>query len=103
MKPILMSSVNPTGHKLEDLLPRLRAEISNKTDRLVGDDRPISQTLIRNNHLIMQLLAQAEAIQRESLRELDRIGPDQGPTGTPRIGVGSPGGPAAIHKDGLTR
>lgn len=45
----------------------------------------------------------AEELQRETLADLNKIGPDQGPLGPSRLGAGSPGGPPAIHIDKTTR
>lgn len=83
MQPILMSRDNPDGYKLEDLLSALRLEIEGKSMRVAQDPRAID--LVRSNARIIKLLAEAEAVQREALAALDRLGPDQGPRGTPRI------------------
>lgn len=103
MKPILMSADNPSGHKLEDLLQAVRLDIEGKNLRLAADSRYSAQIVLRNNKRIMELLREAEGVQLETMAELARLGPDQGPTGKPRLGAGSDGGPAAIHKDRVTR
>ena len=93
--PVLMSAANPTGWKLEDLLDALRADLLAKNDRLqhVAEDQSgvVAATVFRNNMRIMILLAQAQVLQRDSLAQLATLGPDQGPTGTPRVGAGSAG------------
>lgn len=98
--PVLMSSDNPDGWKLEALLPQLRAEVFAKSERLVGDMRPVARHVLSNNAAVIGLLAQAEALVRESLAQLAAIAPDAGPGGTPRIGPGSPGYPAASEPIG---
>lgn len=102
MKPILMSRDNPTGHKLEELLQTVRNEVADKCLSLAHDPSYTAQVVLRNNRRIMDLLYEAENVQRESLLELDRLGPDQGPTGKPRVGVGS-GNPVVIHMERVTR
>ena len=103
MPRLLMSADNPNGWTLEDFLSTLRSEIDAKTAKLVDDPCPTAQLIVNNNREIVSLLAKAEALQLLSLRELGKIGPDQGPLGTPRLGPGSPGGPPAIHIDKITR
>lgn len=92
---ILMSKENPDGWKLEDLLTRLREELDRKNDRLSGDTHPIARGVLQSNRRIIALLNQAEQLQREALRYLDTLGPDQGPRGTPRVGPGAETKPAA--------
>lgn len=87
--PVLMSSDNPGGWKLEELLARLREELDRKNDHLAGDGHPIAKAVVISNRKIISLLDVAEQHQRAGLRHLDRIGPDQGPTGKPRVGPGS--------------
>ncbi len=87
--PILMSAANPNGAKLEDLLRALVAEIEEKCQRIAGDTRPEAQTVLHNNHQIMGLLTTALRHQEHSMKVLEAVGPNQGPTGKPRIGVGS--------------
>lgn len=99
MKPILMSAANPDGHKLEDLLAAVRAEIDAKSKRLSQDPRPEAQMIIKSNARINGMLLAAEGVQRNTMRELDRLGPDKGPRGPSRLG----GGPAAHQIDKLTR
>lgn len=83
--PILMSADNPRGLKLEVLLVALRAEIEAKTAKLESDDRATAQFLVQNNRRIQSHLRMAEECQRENLRELEKLGPDQGPTGKSRL------------------
>lgn len=82
---ILMSRENPTGFKLEELLYQLQQELQVKTDRIINDPCPASQQIVINNHVIIELLQSAEKVQRQSMAALDKIAPDQGPSGS-RIG-----------------
>lgn len=87
--PVLMSPANPEGWKLEDLLERLRTEIREKSAKIASDPREVARLVYRNNQRILELLLEAERLQRESYAALDALAPNQGPLGIPRIGVGS--------------
>lgn len=89
MAKILMGRDNPHGWKLEDLLQVIGAEVVVKCQYIKDDARPVARAVLRNNQQIVGLLAQAEALQRASQDALDFLGPNQGPEGKPRIGVGS--------------
>ena len=99
--PILMSRDNPDGHKLEDLLVTVGQELSAKTSRLAGDRCPTAKFIVCNNQRIVDLLNMAVSIQRETLDELKKVGPDQGPRGTPRVGPYS--NPTAYEASKVTR
>jgi hypothetical protein len=88
---VLMSPTNPNGWKLETLLVHLRLEVLHKSNKIENDPRIEAQTVLNNNRQIMGLLQQAEGLQRQSYAILDRMAPNEGPLGTPRIGVGSDG------------
>ena len=88
---ILMSAENPTGAKLEEHLRELIAEVETKCRKIERDARPAAQTVLHNNREIIAHLKQAVTHQEHSQRLLADMAPDQGPTGTPRIGKGSPG------------
>ena len=87
--PVLMSKDNPTGWKLEVLLPQLHQEIADKNARIAGDRSAIAILVRANNIRILDLLLAAEDLQRDTLARLDALRPDPGPGGTPRIGVGA--------------
>ena len=87
--PILMSAENPTGWKLDELLERLQNEIRLKSAKIEADPRMQAKCVRINNDQIINLLGLAASTQRHSMLILESIGPNQGPTGTPRIGVGS--------------
>lgn len=88
--PILMSRTNPYGRKLEELLVQLRGEIEAKNANVVLDDSPVAQAVAEANRRIMNSLFEAEGVQRRLLAMLDCVGPDRGPLGRPRVGLGSP-------------
>lgn len=85
--PILMSRENPTGWKLETLTEKLREEINRKSLNIASDPSFAAQTVTNNNFQIIGLLMQIEALQRQSFAVMAQVGPDQGPTGKPRIGT----------------
>lgn len=89
--PILMSAENPVGAKLEEHLRELVTEIEAKCRKIEADPRAQAQTVLHNNREIIAHLKQAVRHQEHSQRVLADMAPDQGPTGTPRIGKGSPG------------
>lgn len=95
--PVLMSPQNPEGWKLEELFDRLIVEIQEKCAKIQDDKRMEARTVLRNNWAIIALLEEGARRQRHSMETLALIGPSQGPTGVPRIGVGSepPPGPTA--------
>lgn len=84
---LLMSRENPNGYKLEDLLREIRLEVEAKNAKLGGDDSAAAQRVRVNNGLIIAKLIGAEELQRDTMAVLEQIGPDQGPTGQPRIGA----------------
>jgi len=85
-KPILMSAENPHGWKLEELLSQINTEVSHKINKVIDDETPQAQVVVRNNLAIVEHLAAAEALQRASYIVLDAMRPNEGPTGKPRIG-----------------
>lgn len=86
---VLMGPQNPTGWKLEDLLPQIAGEVEAKTLKIASDPRPVARLVAENNDLIVKHLEEAEKLQRASYAALDAMAPNQGPLGKPRIGVGS--------------
>ncbi len=87
--PVLMSKANPDGWKLEELLAQLRLELHAKNDRIADDPRPTAKAVRANNLGMIDLLSVLEGRQRDTLARLDRLAPDQGPGGTPRLGAGT--------------
>lgn len=88
---VLMSADHPEGWKLEELLAQIAQDLRVKNDHLEGDSKPTSRAVVLNNLGIIDCLALAEVRQRDTLRRLNVLGADPGPTGTPRIGAGSAG------------
>lgn len=82
---VLMSAEHPKGWKLEELLDQLRTELRAKNEKLANMDNAVGQIVRANNRHILRLLRECEDFQRNSMAALAQIGPDQGPTGTPRI------------------
>lgn len=86
---VLMSAANPTGWKLEELMEAVIADMKLKTERVSADARPTAVEVRRLNLMSIHSLENVLINQRMVLTELDRLAPDQGPAGTPRIGAGS--------------
>ena len=87
--PVLMSADNPNGWKIEDLAQQLIVEIRAKSDKIKSDPRLQAITVFNMNANIIAALHDIVHWQNNSLRALAALGPDQGPTGKPRIGSGS--------------
>ncbi|SEQ48625.1 hypothetical protein SAMN03080615_01642 [Amphritea atlantica] len=85
-KSVLMSAENPSGFKLEDLLQQLQVEVNAKHQKILSDDSDISRRVQANNLKILECLAEAERLQRDSYAQLAEIAPDAGPEGKARIG-----------------
>lgn len=88
--PVLMTQDNPEGWKLEELLKTIAAELGAKNVRLSmkfppGEAPESAKKVIGNNQRVINRLHQALEIQQDTQTFLDGIGPDQGPTGTPRV------------------
>jgi hypothetical protein len=86
MKNVLMSANNPNGFKLEELLKQLQVEVVEKTARVANDTSELAEQVKGNNRKIIQLLSEAERLQRESFALMAAKAPDCGPLGSPRIG-----------------
>jgi len=86
MKQVLMSRTNTAGWKLEELAAQLREELKIKNENIADDESDTAKQVTGNNNLIISLLEQIERLQLLSIEACDAIGPNNGPTGTPRIG-----------------
>jgi len=84
----LRSEKKPDGHKLEDLLMQLRADMIHRCDVIAADTRPEALHVMANKKKILGLLSEAIALSLDSTRVLDRaFGPSQAAQGgPPRIG-----------------
>ena len=87
--PVLMSKDNPSGWKLEELLPQLRQEIADKNARIAGDQSATAILVRANNFRVLDHLLAAEDLQRNTVDRLSALAPDPGPNGPPRIGAGA--------------
>lgn len=88
MTHFLRSEKNPNGHKLEDLLMLLRADMLHRCDAIASDTRPEALHVMANNVKILGHLSDAITLALDSTRVLDRsFGPSQAAQGgPPRIG-----------------
>jgi len=67
-------------------LHRLQLEVSAKHQKIVDDVSDVSRLVQANNLKILECLAEAERLQRDSYVQLSGIAPDDGPEGAARIG-----------------
>jgi hypothetical protein len=88
MTHFLRSDKNPSGHKLEDLLMQLRADLLHRCDVISADTRPEALHVMANNMKILGHVTEAINLALDSTRVLDRaFGPSQAAQGgPPRIG-----------------
>lgn len=88
MTHFLRSEKKPEGHKLEDLLILLRADILHRCEIIAGDHRPEALHVLANNVKVLGLVSEAIVLALDSTRVLDRsFGPSQtADGGPPRIG-----------------
>jgi len=84
----LRSETKPDGHKLEDLLMNLRADLIHRCDVIAADTRPEALHVMANNVKILNLISEAINLSLDSTRVLDRsFGPSVAVYGgPPRIG-----------------
>ena len=88
MTRFLRSEKRPEGHKLEDLLMDIRADMIHRCELIASDHRAEALYVMRNNLRILNLLSEAIELSMDSTRLLDRsFGPSQAAQGgPPRIG-----------------
>lgn len=82
---LLMSTDNPKGWRLEDILAEIQNDIVRRTQKIIDDDRPDARAVLNNNIEIMSLLSKGVERALDSTRILDSLGPHE--KGQPRIGV----------------
>jgi len=89
MTHFLVSETNPAGHKLEELLKDLRADIIARCAKITHDQRPEAMHVLANNIKVLEHLTEAIHLATDSTKILDRaFGPSQSSKGGPaRIGV----------------
>ena len=82
---LLMSTDNPAGWRLEDILSEIQNDIVRRTQKIIDDDRPDARAVLNNNIEIMSLVSKGVERALDSTRILDSLGPHE--KGQPRIGV----------------
>lgn len=86
MTHFLVTSDNPKGYRLEDILKIIRKDIFMRTTKIMDDDRPEAQVVMDNNVKILGLLSESIASAEDSTSILEKsFGPSR--DGKPRIGV----------------
>ena len=95
MTRYLVSDDNPGGHRLEEILSALRAEVLGRCTKIAIDPRPEAQQVLANNVEILGLLTTALGLASDSTRVLNKaFGPSVAAEGgPPRIGVAGGLGP----------
>ncbi len=89
MTHFLVSEENPKGHKLEDLLTEIRADILYRCTKISKDGRPEAMEVLANNVEILHHITAAIELALDSTKILDTaFGKSQADKGgAPRIGV----------------
>ena len=82
----IMSMENPTGTPLDVLCDELIEDIKIR-DQKLRQEVPQEARIKRYNALMITHLELCAMYQREVMRKLSIIGPNEGPLGNPRIGV----------------
>ncbi|HRW30761.1 MAG: histidine kinase [Alphaproteobacteria bacterium] len=86
MTHFLSSDQNPSGHKLEDVLKKVRNDIIYRATKIMDDNRPEAQHVLNNNIEILGMLAKSIALAEDSTMVLNKsFGTSQ--IGAPRIGT----------------
>ncbi|MDG1708815.1 MAG: hypothetical protein P8H03_08625 [Emcibacteraceae bacterium] len=85
MTHFLSSDKNPGGHKLEDVLKKIRNDILYRATKIMDDNKPEAQRVLNNNVKILALMEDAIKIAEDSTQTLDRAFGTSQP-GSPRIG-----------------
>ena len=88
MTHFLVSEEKPDGHRLEDLLRTVRADVLTRCTKITNDTRTEAQQVLANNIKVLEHLTEAIRIAEESTQLLDKaFGPSQAAKGgPPRIG-----------------
>ncbi|MDG1995768.1 MAG: hypothetical protein P8J14_04680 [Emcibacteraceae bacterium] len=86
MTHFLSSDKNPKGHKLEDVLKKIRNDVLYRATKIMEDTKPEAQHVLDNNVKILSMLEKAIKLAEDSTLTLDRaFGSSQ--DGSPRIGA----------------
>lgn len=86
MTHFLSSDQNPKGHKLEDVLKKIRNDIIYRATKIMEDDKPEAQHVLNNNMEILGLLSDAVSLAEDSTKTLNRSFGSRR-SGAPRIGT----------------
>jgi DNA-binding ferritin-like protein (Dps family) len=81
---ILMGRDNPEGWKLEDILLKIASELEAKNEYLHQTGRTDLTEIITNNSTIIDLLRRCASIQLDSMKFMEKFGPNKGPL-QPRV------------------
>lgn len=86
MTHFLSSDKKPDGHRLEDVLKKIRNDIIYRATKIMDDDKPEAQHVLNNNMQILNMLSDAIALAEDSTQVLNRsFGASR--AGSPRIGT----------------
>jgi len=85
MTHFLSSDKNPGGHKLEDVLKKIRNDVLYRATKIMEDNKPEAQRVLSNNVKIIAILEDAIKLSEDSTQTLDRSFGSSQP-GSPRIG-----------------
>lgn len=86
MTHFLSSDQKPDGHKLEDVLQKVRNDIIYRATKIMEDSKPEAQHVLNNNIEILSLLKDAIKLAEDSTNTLNRAFGNSVP-GSPRIGA----------------
>lgn len=87
MTHFLVTEDRPDGYRLEDVLSLIRKDMLSRALKIVDDQRPEAQHVMRNNMKILNLLSDAIALAEDSTRVLDKAFGGSVKGGPPRIGT----------------
>lgn len=86
MTHFLSSDKNSDGHRLEDILKKVRNDIIYRATKIMDDEKPEAEHVLNNNLQILNMLTEAITLAEDSTQVLDRsFGASQ--AGSPRIGT----------------
>lgn len=86
MTHFLVSDTNPDGHRIEDILSLVRADMITRCSKITNDQRPEARHVLHNNAKILVLLSDAIALAEDSTRILEKAFGPHIKGGPPRIG-----------------
>ena len=86
MTHFLSSDQNSEGHKLEDVLKKIRNDIIYRATKIMDDPKPEAEQVLNNNIKILELLKESILLAENSTEILNRsFGTSR--SGSPRIGT----------------